>query len=588
MTPMTDTAILAQVRHDAAGQHALATSTRFPLERLAVATVLAKPPEGLDDPLWADLPTAGKFFHESLDEGFESATRAVVARDSRALYIRFECDGAPARPNVHSQYYLADNVEVFLDPAHDHYHYLQLAIAADGTCVGSRRTRPIDSQRWENKGKADETPLAADAWRGEARISKSGWSALFTIPLATLGLDAHYAGPIGFNLGHQRRGAATEYTQWNQTYFGAHAPWAFGQLYLGEAPSIAVDQVDLGDVRLWENRGELVLRNRVERNVELTLNVSVRGAVGASETRPFYSSSTPLKLHASSDAARVPIAFPFNPDDYRWNNLHLELTSAKGETVWRADYLFGRGWPGWLLPIDDRREGPDVPNPSPDDPEFMANKRRYIIRRLPRFVRKTTAQGAPSDFTLEAADGSVRFDLMQAGALQRIADYIYARYDNDVDRLLGATFFVHQPAVITYVNKTSDIVSALNPLSVLRFGGAQCCCSAAALLGLIEKMKCDDTGRPYRGTRVSIPGHVTTVIEYRGKRVHLDPSVGRFYFLRDNVTLASMEELLADPTLAGRAGLHLEEFHRKAAQCPDAPHFYRPDHGVWPNGAPAE
>ncbi len=582
---MDDATLLSLVTADANAQNALATSTRFPLERHAIAAELQHAPTGVDDPIWADLPVVGKFFHDRLEDGLESSTRAVAACDARALYVHFECDGIPARTKVHTQYYLADSVELFLDPAHDHYHYLQLAIAADGTCVGSRRTRPIDSQRWENKGKVDERPLNAGAWSGQARIAKTGWSAMFTIPFETLGVDPRHAGPLGFNLGRQRRDGAGEFTQWNQTHFGAHAPWAFGQLYLRQTPPISVEQIDLGEIRLWENRGELLVRNHAKRDLDLTLKVAVE--CGAGEPS-FYSESKPVKLGASGDVQRVPFIFPFNPEDYRWNSLNLELTGADRIPLWKGSYNFGRGWPGWLLPIDDRREGPDVPNPTPEDPQFMANKRRYIIRRLPRFIRKTTTQGAPSDFTLEAADGSVRFDLMKPGVLQAMADYIYSRYDNDIDRLLGATFFIHQPAVITYSNKPSDLVSALGPLSVIRFGGAQCCCSAAALLGLIEKMKCDDTGRLYRGTRVSIPGHVTTVIEYRGKRVHLDPSVGRFYYLRDNRTLASMEDLLADPALAGRTGKHLEECHRTAAKSPDSPTFYRPDSGVWPTGAPAE
>ena len=299
---MDDTTLLAFVRDQAAAQHELGTATRFPWERIAVAAALTQPPQGLDDPLWADLPVAGKFFHERLEDGFETSTRVVVACDGRALFIRFECAGAPARPKVHTQYYLSDSVEVFLDPAHDHYHYLQLAIAADGTCVGGRRSRPIDSQRWENKGKPDETPLKPDAWRGEARISSAGWSALFTIPLATLGIDASYAGPLGFNLGRQRRDGAGEYTQWNATHAGAHAPWAFGQLYL-RTPCVAVEQIDLGELRLWENRGELLLRNTTPQAVELTLNVAVKG--GADCTQSFFFRSAPLKLQASGDVVRV-------------------------------------------------------------------------------------------------------------------------------------------------------------------------------------------------------------------------------------------------------------------------------------------
>jgi hypothetical protein len=373
---------------------------------------------------------------------------------------------------------------------------------------------------------------------------------------------------------------------WNETHAGPHAPWAFGQLYFGEAPEVHAEQIDLGELHLWENRGELFVRNLRDVPSVVSLNVTVK--CGEKEERTFYTNSISATLPASQRAS-IKFSFPFDPEDYKFHHLHLELRSPSRSTpLWRSTYRFGRGQVGWLLQIDDRREGPPVSNPDPGDPAFMQKKRSYIVRRLPRFVRKTTAQGAPSDFTIEASDGSVRFDLMKAGALQRMADYIYSSYDNDVDRLLGATLFIHQTAVMTYANTSSAVVGSLGPLSVIRFGSAQCCCFAAALLGLLEKMKCEESGRPYRGTRVGIPGHVTTVVEFRGKLVHLDPSVGRFYFLRDNKTLASMDELLQDPTLAGRASPYLEVFHRKASTEPDTPMYYRPDRGIWPAGAPEE
>ena len=581
---MTDADLLDLVQKAAVAQYSTTTPTRFPLERAAAARRLEGPPAGVDDPLWADLPSVGRFFRDRIEDGFDPSTRAVVAFDAHALYVCFECDGAPARPRVLSEYYHSDSVELFLDVGHDHYRYIQFAICADGTCVASRRVRPIDSQRWENKGRADERPLGP--WRGEARISKTGWSALFSIPFVTLGIDAAHDAPLGFNLGRQRCDGMWEYSSWNHTYTGAHAPWGFGQLTLGALPPVGVEQVDLGALHLWENWGELRIVNRAPQAAGVTLDVSVRSGISAEQL--VFSESLQVMLAEAETAAGVPFSFPFDPQDYRYQQLDLKLSDATQTVLWKARYLFGRGRPGWLLQIDEVRDGPPPENPGADDPDFMAKKRRYIIQRMPRILRRTTAQGAPSDFTLEADDGSARFDLMQPGALAKIAAFIYARYDSDVDRLLGATFFIHQTAVMTYANSPSELVSSLGALSVLRFGSGQCCCSAAALVGVLEKMNCEATGRPYRATRVCIPGHVTTVAEFGGKRVHLDPSVGRFYFLRDNRTLASMEELLAEPELARRAGAHLEELHRKAAQSPGMPTYYGPDHGIWPPGAPAE
>jgi hypothetical protein len=172
--------------------------------------------------------------------------------------------------------------------------------------------------------------------------------------------------------------------------------------------------------------------------------------------------------------------------------------------------------------------------------------------------------------------------------MRQIADYLYNHFDNDIDRLIGSAFFVNQPAVFTYANSPSPLVSQLSPLSLLRFGCGQCCCFASVQIGILEQMRCDRTGKPYRATRVCVPGHVITAVEFDGRWVVLDPSLGRFYFLPGDRALATMEQLLADPSIAGRSGHHLESFHAKGAAKPDTPHYYPAGVTIWPPGAPAD
>ncbi|MCZ7647132.1 MAG: hypothetical protein M5U26_18060 [Planctomycetota bacterium] len=573
-------ALAARVLEQAAAQARVDTCFHLPHARLAVAQRLAREPQGPDDALWDELPDAGAFFDDRETGAFADSTRAWVAFDDACLYVRFACAGAPARPNFEKSYYRADSVEVFLDAAHDHHHYLQFAITAGGHATLMRSSRPLDSQRWEQKRKAEE--LGAEGWRGTASADGTGWRALFAIPFERLGGPPAEGRPLGFNLLRARKDGTFAIHRWNETHAGPHAPWGFGELVLGAPPAVHVEEVDLGeDVKLWENRGALFVRNLA--GTPLRVRLEVRVACLEDESEAFHRAETDVNL-AAEGLTRVPLAFPLDPEDYKWQHLSLALRDAGGAALWGATYRFGRGQ-GLLLQLDDRRETP-APNPRPGEPGFMQQKRRYILCRLPRFARKTTAQGAPSDFTLEARDGSVRFDLMEAGALKRIADWIYARFETDTDRLLAANFFVHQTAVMRYANVPTALSTQLSSLSILRMGCGQCCAFAAALAGLLEHLRCEATGRTYRATRVGVPGHVTTVAEFGGKWVHLDPSVGRFYFLRDDKTLASMEDLLADPSLAARAGKYLEAFHRKASEDPEAPIFYRPERGVWPSGAP--
>jgi hypothetical protein len=225
-----------------------------------------------------------------------------------------------------------------------------------------------------------------------------------------------------------------------------------------------------------------------------------------------------------------------------------------------------------------------VRNPEPGTREFMDKKRRYILNRLPEFERATTAQGAPSDFVLRSRDGSVSFNLMEAGALSRIATFLHDLFDNENDRLLGATFFVHQPAGMVYSNLETQLVHQLTPLSLLRFGSAQCCCHAAVLMGIVEKMEINETGRCYRCRRIGLEGHVITAVDLDGRLALLDPSVGRFFYLWDDRTLATALEIAADLSLADRAGKGLRKYFEGTARF----HYYGVGAGIWPPGAPAE
>ncbi|MBA3710667.1 MAG: hypothetical protein H0W83_17820, partial [Planctomycetes bacterium] len=445
-----------------------------------------------------------------------------------------------------------------------------------------RARRCMDNQRCENKRRAE--PLPEDAWRGSRTLEPDGWTAFAAIPWALVGGAPGPGRTMGFNLLRHRSAGFGASALFNATTQGPHAPWAWADLALGAA-EVHVERIDLGELRLWENRGVLSVENRGAEAIVCTLEVTVRS--GEREDCLHHRSATPALIPGGSTATALPFAFPLDPEDWKWNRLDLALVDRSGTTLWSATVRFGYG-NTWLLHLDDRREGPRASTPIPGAPDFMAAKRRQIMQAQPRFRRITTAQGAASDFTLAAEDGSVRFDLMRAGELQTIADWLYGRYDNDVDRLLGALFFVHQPSVIRYCNAATAIADGLGPLSALRFGAGQCSVHAEALCGILETMRCDASGRTYRTTRVTTHAHVTTLAELEDRWVFLDPSIGRFYFLRDDRTLASLQDLLADPALAARGAKHMDEYLRATNENPDLPNFYRAHATVWPAGAPPE
>jgi hypothetical protein len=553
----------------------------MPLTRLVVATPVPAPLAGASDPAWKSLPTIGPLILEPR-KGYDAETSAQVAYDGSALYVRVACRGSVGRTMFTESWWDTDTVELFLDPHHDHERYLHLAVLAGGQARGFRARRPHDNQRCENKRRSE--PLPAGAWRGERLVNPDGWTAFLAVPFALLGAPPEPGRPLGFNLLRHRSIGIGTFSIYNWTTQGPHAPWGWADLAFGE-PSLHVERVDLGELRLWENRGFLHVRNRTGADLAVTVGIEVRS--GERGECLYHRGAGAARIPVGEDAARIPVAFPLDPEDWKWNEVRISLVDAAGELRWSGGFRFGYG-NTWLLQLDDRREGPPPPDPVPGEPDFMAKKRRFILGRQPRFLRRTTAQGAPSDVTLEAADGSVRFDLMRAGELRRIADWLSARYDTEIDRLLGATLFVHQAEVVRYSNAANAFSDGMGALSVLRFGAGQCSAHAEALCGILERMTNPENGEPYNTTRVTTHAHVTTIVKLAKRWVFLDPSFGRFYFLADDRTLASLQDLLADPALGCRGAKHMDEYLRKTADNGDLPNFYRSEGTVWPTGAPAE
>jgi hypothetical protein len=581
--PLSDDQLCAAVQAETQIQTAVHSPTVQPLARVAFAPKLAKAPAGIDDPIWADVPIVGKLINSRPADGLTADTEARAACDEHALYVRIVNRGKPARRSYKREFWMIDTNEITIDPTHDHFNYFQFVILPDGIRKSSKGWKSCGSQRWEIRGKMNELPI--DQWSGTAQIGEDNWATQFTIPFSTLGVRPEEGRPFGFNCMRQRCDVPWEHHYWNFTHRGFHSPFGFGDLYLNAPPRIHVEKIDLGELKLWENRGALFIRNCSGKSISGRMEVTV--STGPKEEHTFYSGSIKTEIPgATSEPFRLPFVFPFDPREFKYQHLHVTLRDESGVQLWTGTYR-GAYEHGWMLHLDDRREGPPVENPGPADPDFIDKKRAWLIRKLPKFIRKTTAQGAPSDFTLEASDGSVVFNLMRAGALKEIADYIYSRFDNDLDRLLGATMFVHQPAVIRYAHVPTQLAGCLSPLSIMRMGNAMCSSQAEALCGIIEKMKCEATGKTYRARTVTFFAHVVTVAEFKGRWVHLDGSLGRFYFLPGNTELATMEELIAKPELGGQQSGNLEEMFRKTAGS-DLPFYSYTNPGVWPPGAPVE
>jgi len=166
-------------------------------------------------------------------------------------------------------------------------------------------------------------------------------------------------------------------------------------------------------------------------------------------------------------------------------------------------------------------------------------------------------------------------------------------FDNDIDRMLGATFFVHQRPVTCHSGFLSHM-GPMGPLSVVRRGGGLCDSRARTVAGILSQMTRQETGEPYRCQHLGLKGHVVCAVEAipepEGPADHwvLDPDVGVFYFTRDNTRLATLGELRRDRWLSYRMNFNNVRHSHELYFNTDHQFTYDWKHEpVWPPEAPA-
>ncbi len=570
--------------------------------RAAHATRMKAAPEGPADKRWRKAPKQGDFFFadSTRPEGLGTSFRA--AYDDEAMCFLVDCPepkmdelrenasnhdprdaaipkgGSPGGPAVWTD----DSVEIYVAPENDHHGYWRFVLSSGGAREATYTRVMVYGWKFDIRPASEKLDVV---WQSQVAKRARGWTAYFRIPFESMRLSSRELPPTwGMNVVRLRTPAPVAEGKWNQTFSGPHFPLNSGVLCLGES-GLHVERVTFGregewQVKLSENEVRLHVENTGRKKV--AARARVEAWKGKGEAARKFSSSSKKFTVGGGESCVVKLGFKLHYLERGFNRARLIVEDARGKALYAGSYGFGAE--GLRAYTDFPRTGAPSPNPKRTDPDFYEKKLRHIITTLPKFVRKTTADGAPSDFFLEAGDGSVAFDLMEAGCLQKIADWIYGLYTTDQDRLAGVVHFINQPAVVNYSFANTRLAGSLSPLSMLRLGGGQCCCFSNAVLGVCEKMKCDLTGKPYRGWRWTIPGHVMTVVLLGDREVLLDGSAGRFYYTADNRHLAGPSELRADHSLVERAGNDLARFFPKHT----AGRSYMTHRTAWPNGAPIE
>lgn len=539
---------------------------------------------------WFEVPTLANLISVRDHQPAEPATRVAVLRDSRHLFIAFDCaepdfaavrrfvprdaaNGAykPYADGIARVVEQDDHVAVGLDVAHDHSTVLWLRTNLNGA---RRIVRSTSVMSWAAVPVCEHETEPTDLpWDSAVAELPGRWRAAFRVELSALGLDPAAQSTIGLHLSRGRYGDCLRHFASAPTLpeQGAN-PLAFADLYL-DTPDLTVRSLAWAGRAYGPNTLTLSVDAAQDRQVRALLTLSHSSGLA-------HTTESPAVRLPRGAAVEIPLAYHM-PHNYEVATLTLELRdAATGRPLYRASYPLANH-----AHLNTPTPRPaNAPNPRPEEQDFYEKKRNHILSRLPRFVRKNTAQGAPSDFTLVSTDGQIIFNLMQAGAMDEIGRWLDSLFDNAIDRLAAAALFSNQDWITTHCAARVGMHTQLTPLSCLRLGSGHCYSRAVSGTGIVTAMTDPRTGKHFEAYPILVLGHVVVAIRWRDSWTFIDPSFGHFFFNKNNTDLATDVELAADHELIRRVGLsrgRLLNYGRRDTQV-------RLEEGtvVWPAGAP--
>ncbi len=481
-----------------------------------------------------------------------------------------------------------ESVNLVIDAAHGHLEFCHfqagLAGARDAWLEESAGIqRLLKYLSTENHREVARIPPTS--WSCEISEAIDGYLAVFTIPWEGLGMDNEEKRMPVMGLNAWVNGRHPHY---EQVFFVpprfriAADPPDFADLYL-KPGTLSVMETDFGTPFWGNNAGSLKLANHGVQDATVEVycetELSLRRWVHRGRR-------VVVKVPAGGNVTAC-IPYVTNPEE----------KMSGGQNVRISAFVEGCEWfqARWLMtyahPIAIRhRFGSELGvrgNPRPGDSQYLQRKIDYVCSRIPLFHRRTTRNGAASDFVLEAEDGSVEWNLMKPDALDQMARYIAERFDTDFDRLLGILFLACHPGIKRHQSAGHRFLAGAGPISVLRasFAGfaGNCASSALVFAGLADRLH---LGGKKLGTHPrGLFDHVVTVVNWGEKHILLDADLGNFHLKADGHDFATIEdfrdgaEILSTAGPGDRARYYLFNFYRTAHQ---KPFDYLPYPGVFP------
>ena len=290
-----------------------------------------------DEPAWTNAPLASAFSEHGRPERLAGVqTRFRALHDGEALYLAITCDEPEAArlikptppPRDSSDLFGSETIELFLDPAHDHYTYYQVAIGLSEGIFDGQRKDPT----W------DSTTRAATA------LDENGWRLEAAIPWTCLDVASPKPGTvIGFNVCRDRLVEEKQWTSWAPIVNGFHNAPLFGHLVIAPAEG-AISDLDpafrlggrtgplrITGVRANDAAGYLAeaqaLFARMDQLAADTRDEAAKSSAGLTEDLK----KQMTELESALDPVRQHIAEGIPLDETTWARFQFELDRLEKE-----------------------------------------------------------------------------------------------------------------------------------------------------------------------------------------------------------------------------------------------------------------
>jgi len=459
---------------------------------------------------------------------------------------------------AHPEWYYRDHLVVFINAGHDHATRCLYAVDDEGKVVSEAAWIAPGEEPGDHPSRALPDPPAA---QGQfRRLGEGRFWARVALPRSDAVWPAGTPLGLKIKVGFHEEVIPRPLVWPEQPAWAEDLPLSFGDLF-AQAPLAWLQSIEFREPAWGGEPSRVALRMAV------AADGPREGCVDLAAILPGDSEQTQpsVRWKAPSPGAlsvSLPVVFPHRAkwaSDVRLTaRLKVTLRGSDGPALWTGDYPFGFDC-GVIVRERYGPRGAALPErPALSAPDFVERQRAYLLARLPSYRRRTTREGAASDFCLEDPEGGAQVDLMAPDALDHVAAMLATRFPDWQDALSAAALWTHHPCVTRHSSIWAPAGDQAALDTVPRLGGCFCGDVARLLAGLAEKIGAR-LGVPLRGFTLGLRGHIATVVETPLGRVVLDGMLGHWYPALDCSRLATLEEMRAS-----------EEIVRRLWYCPRA------------------